>query len=141
MLRMSRISKKPLKTWEVKKQVACYHLENEFSTFSTFDMSSNEFLTHQLDLVNSTHRCRFILDITNLDHEHTITTAVAQGHPHLILHNLHERGTIHYCLNFCCFHTISILPLCTAQNVSVFIGLPCILKKYFLRTYWKFPDY
>ncbi len=34
------------KTWKVKK-VACYHLQNKFSTFSILDAFSNEFLMLQ----------------------------------------------------------------------------------------------
>ncbi len=34
---------------------------------------------------------------------HFIPTAVTQGHTNLILHNLHERRTIHYCFSSCCF--------------------------------------
>ncbi len=49
MSRMLRISKKLSKTRKVKKKVACYHLENEFFTFSTLDVSSNEFSKRLLD--------------------------------------------------------------------------------------------
>ncbi len=43
---MSRISKKTVKN---EKKVACYHLENELSTFSALDVSSNEFSTCQIN--------------------------------------------------------------------------------------------
>ncbi len=57
--RMSRISKKNVRKLESWKKVACYHLENEFSTFCTHDASSNEF---------STRRRQFTLDIANPDY-------------------------------------------------------------------------
>ncbi len=44
---------------------------------------------------------------------------LTQGHTNLILCNLHERQTRHYC-----FHTVSVLPLHTAWNGAVFVGLP-----------------
>ncbi len=52
------------KTLENSKKIACYNLENEFSLFFTLDVSSNEFLTHQL---NTSNKCRhqFTLDIAN----------------------------------------------------------------------------
>ncbi len=37
---------KTLENSKSKKKVACYHLENEFSTFSTLNVLSNEFSTY-----------------------------------------------------------------------------------------------
>ncbi len=58
--RMSRISKKNFENLKSQKKVACYHLENEFSTFSTLDMLNNEFSTHQLYMSTSiyTQHCQ-----------------------------------------------------------------------------------
>ncbi len=39
---------KNLRKLEKSKKVACHHLENKFSAFSTFDVSSNGFSTHRL---------------------------------------------------------------------------------------------
>ncbi len=54
-------------------------------------------------------------------------TAVTQCHTNLILHNLHERRTIRYCFDSCCFHPISVLPFHAVWNISIFIGLPSYL--------------
>ncbi len=42
---------KTLENSKSQGKVVCYHLENEFSAFSTLDVLSNEFSAHQLDML------------------------------------------------------------------------------------------
>ncbi len=64
---------KPSNTQNIKKKVACYQLENEFYFFSTFDMSSNEFLTCQLYTLTSIYTrhsqpCLFLKQFFHISH-------------------------------------------------------------------------
>ncbi len=63
-----------------------------------------------------------------------------QGHTNIILRNSRKRQTVHYYFNSCCFHTVSVLPLCAVQNVSVFIGPALVFCRRRRRYFMEFRD-
>ncbi len=93
-----------------------------------FPCRMQNLLTYQ-NLIVYHYLCKssllFIAEYTeDVARTHFILTVVTQGHTNLLLHNLHERQTMQYCFDSCCFHVISVLPLRVARNFSVFIRLP-----------------
>ncbi len=75
-------------------------------------------------------------------------TAVTQRYRNLILHNLHERRTIHYCFDSCCFQTISVLPLIfleiffkfSCNNSQLSFHFCPVFRSNSSQVFWKFSQ-